>query len=59
MDQFYRDDNFAGGCTDPSLGPAKFSAKRGESVRARDRPAAIYTDFKEGFGNLALHDARF
>ena len=33
-------------------------AERGERVLARDRLAAIYADFEEGFDTPDLHDAR-
>jgi hypothetical protein len=33
-------------------------AERGEKALARDRLAAIYADFEEGFDTPDLHDAR-
>jgi class 3 adenylate cyclase/tetratricopeptide (TPR) repeat protein len=37
---------------------ARLLAEQGEQVQARDRLAAIYADFAEGFGTPDLHDAR-
>ena len=37
---------------------ARLLAEQGERVQARDRLAAIYADFAEGFGTPDLHDAR-
>ena len=37
---------------------ASLLAERGERVQARDRLAAIYADFEEGFATPDLHDAR-
>ena len=41
-----------------TISMAGLLAERGERAKARDRLAAIYADFEEGFQTPDLHDAR-